>query len=481
MLENGFITAQEHAAAWAESVGDSIMTREERLARAQMGERTWNPNKFKAPYFAKEVQRILLTRPLVNEDELFEEGLQIRTTLDMRLQAAAEEALLTALDDFDARKLAQLKKEGKEEEFRPVSGALVCLDNRPGYEGYVRAMVGGRDFEKEQFNTATQARRQPGSSVKPFVWAAALDKGMTPADVVVDAPVTYYAGLGRAWRPQNFTGKYSGPVTLRYALEHSINIVSVKLVDRLGMPFVRSYMQRAGIESPIDDTVGLTIALGTPEITILEQCVAYSTFAHLGTVYRPVYITEIRDRDGFVRYHGGPEQKGQAIPPHVAYVMTYLMEGVCQTPGATGYSATKALNRPRAGKTGTTNDSRDAWFCGFTPDYTCVVWVGYRDANRPLGSGRAYTGGKLAAPIWTSFMLKAHEGQPVKDFAPPPGVDFQKIDRRSGTRGGTFEEAFVQGTQPRAHVAAEPDAEAAEGATVPAAAPSVSEPDDNTY
>ncbi len=491
MLENGFISQEQCDAAIAEPAEKSLMTPERRAALQAEGKKTWAPNKFEAPYFVKELQKIIMARPLATEDELFEGGLQIYTTLDMRLQRAAEDALLTALDEFDAKKLDQLKREGKESEFRPVNGALVCLDNRAGCEGAVRAMVGGRDFAKEQFNTATQARRQPGSSVKPFVWAAAMDNGATPADIVVDEPVTYYDGLGRAWRPQNFSGKFGGPMTLRYALEHSINIVSIKLTARLGMPIVRSYMQRAGIESPIDDMVGLTIALGTPDITIMEQCVAYSTFAHGGVLCKPYYVAEIRDRDDFVRYRGDPEKKPDALPADVAYLMTYVMEGVCQTPGATAYGATKDLKRPRAGKTGTTNDSRDAWFCGFTADYTCVVWIGYRDQNRPLGSGANYTGGRLAAPVWAKFMVKAHEGMPVRDFTAPPGVEFFAIDRGTGLAGGGFREAFIRGARPRTAYELPPDtqgvvSEMEDGGAPTPESPSISsvepEPDSgNTY
>ncbi len=445
MLENKFITEEEYNAALAKTLEQSLVKRGTDSASGK----AWAPNQFRAAYLVDQVKRTILSRPLASQEELFEEGLQVFTTVDMRLQRAAEEALFTAMDEFDRKKLAQLTRAGKADEFHPISGAIVCLDNRPGFKGYVRAMVGGRDFRKEQFNTAAQAVRQPGSGVKPFVWAAAIDNGMTAADIVVDEPVTYYDALGRPWSPQNFSGKYSGAVTLRYALEHSINIVSVKLTDRVGPAVVRSYIQRAGVQSPFDENAGLTIALGTWALTPLEQAVAYSTFANLGELYEPVYITEIRDRDDFVRYRGGSVKKADALPADVAYVMTRLMEGVCTSPGATAVVATKDLKRPRAGKTGTTNNAADVWFNGFTPDYTCVVWLGYRDANRPLGSGSEYTGGRLAAPIWAKFMIKAHEGMPVRDFTVPPGVEFFDIDRGSGLAGGGFSEAFIRGTRPR--------------------------------
>jgi penicillin-binding protein 1A len=362
----------------------------------------------------------------------------------MRLQRAAEQAMEGKLQEFDQKRLESLKARGREDEFVPVAGALVCMDNRPGFEGYVRAMVGGRDFDKSKFNTATQAKRQPGSSVKPFVWAAALDNGMTAADIVIDEPYVRIDAAGNRWAPQNFTGEFLGPVTLRRALEKSVNIVSIKLVERLGMPTVRSYLHRAGIETPIDDVVGLTIALGTPVVTVLEHCTAYSTFAKGGVRADPTFVTEIKDRDGFRRYRGQVRKEPGAIKEDVAYAMTYLMEGVASW--GTG-ARSRDLNRPRAGKTGTSNDSRDAWFCGYTPDYTCIVWVGYLD-NRPLGQGRNYTGGRLACPIWTAFMLKAHEGLPVKEFVPPPGIEFHQIDKETGLAEGSFREVFIRGTEP---------------------------------
>jgi len=328
----------------------------------------------------------------------------------------------------------------------PVSGGLVTLDNRPGEEGYVRAMVGGRDFRENQYNTVTQAYRQPGSSVKPFVWAAAIDNGYTPADIVIDEPFQYVTPLGQIWRPKNFDGEFHGPITLRRALERSVNIVSIKLVQQLGMPLVRSYIQRSGISKPIDTTAKLTIALGVHQATPMEQAVAYSIFRHNGDMWKPTIVTEVRDRDGFVRYKSNHDEKlvPDVLPDNVAYIMNYLLQGVATY--GTG-ARTAPLERPRGGKTGTTNDSRDAWFCGFTNQFTGVVWLGYRD-NRPLGSGINYTGGRLASPVWTEFMIEAHKGLPIKDFEAPEGVEFYNIDRETGLRGGKFREAFLEGTKP---------------------------------
>lgn len=449
MLDNGFITQEEMAAALAEPV--RTISAEDRLAMLAKGEGFWGPNRFLAPYFVEEARRRAMDSGPggggISKDDLLYGGLEIYTTLDYELQRAAEEVLFKALGEFDEKKSQQLERQGREEEFVPVSGALVCIDNRPGYEGFVRALVGGRDWEQEQYNTVTQAKRQPGSSVKPFVWAAALADKMTPSTIIVDEPFVRRDAAGNIWAPGNFDGKFTGPITLRRALEQSRNIISIKLVEKLTMPYVRSFMVDAGIrETPIRDVVGLTIALGTPEITVLEQCTAYSTFAKNGAYAEPLFLKEIRSPDGFVWKEYNPVIEPEAIPANVAYVVTYLMEGVARW--GTGARTRPLGDRPRAGKTGTTNDSVDVWFCGFTKQYTTVVWMGYRGGRRSLGRGVNYTGGRLACPIWTDFMLRAHEGLPEEEFEPPPGVEFYQVEKASGLKGGSFREAFIVGTQP---------------------------------
>ncbi|HOK90772.1 MAG TPA: PBP1A family penicillin-binding protein [Candidatus Hydrogenedentes bacterium] len=452
MFEEGFITAEERDKAKAEDLEAQVNARFEKAARLASG----NVAQFQAPYFSEEVRQFLMER--FGRDEVFQEGLQIQTTIDMRLQRVAERVLKEALDAFDEKQRKRLEKEGKLDEFMPVSGALVCLDNRSPWEGYVRAMVGGRDFTREKYNTATQARRQPGSSIKPFIWAAAIGNGFTPSSIVVDAP--YYRPLpgGRVWAPKNFGGTFSGPIPIRHALEKSVNIVSIKLAEAVGVPVVRSLLERCGIPTDVE---GLAIALGAGEVRPLDHCAAYAVFPLGGQRYEPVFVTEVRDRDGLARLDTRDRRAPvPAMDPRVAYVTLHMMEGVCQ-PGdgfyPTGWRAS-ALKRPVAGKTGTTNDSRDAWFCGFTRQYTTVVWVGYRD-NRPLGRGADYTGGRLACPIWVEFMSEAHEGLPVEDFEVPPGVTFYKINRMTGTLGGSYEEAFLAGTRPPEYVPPPPPEE----------------------
>lgn len=445
MLENAYITQEEYEGALQEDLMAAVVTgKEENPEQKDYSLR----GRFRAPYFVEEVRRFILSK--YESEQVFEDGLEIYTSIDMRLQEIAERVLLEALEAFDKRHSKSRSRMDKEGNLMPVSGALVCIDNRPAYRGQVRAMVGGRDFLKEKYNTVTQARRQPGSSVKPFIWAAGIASGMTPSTIVVDGPFSRRTAAGVWWTPKNFGGSFSGAVPIRYALEKSINIVSVKIASQVGTSLVRSYLQRCGIPTDVE---GLTIALGSGEVTPLTHCVAYSVFPNGGMRYDPVLITDIRDADGIQRYNYRDYTRNeQAMDPKVAYVTLSMLEGVCR-PGSyypTGWRASK-LERPVGGKTGTTNESRDAWFSGFTGDYTCVVWVGYRD-NRSLGSGADYTGGRLACPIWVDFMLEAHEGLPVSDFEVPPGIEFFSINRRSGTRGGDYREAFIAGTTPPAYV-----------------------------
>ena len=448
MLGNNLISKEQYDAARAESLEASVVTREERARLRAEGKGVWAPNKFTAPYFAEEVRQFIVDKQ--GTYEVFNEGLQIRTTLDMRLQRAAEESLFGALDEFDSKKREALKKEGKESDFVPVTGALLCIDNRPQYKGFIRAMVGGRDFEKEKYNTTTQAKRQPGSSIKPYVWTAAIASGMTPSTIEVDAPYRIVNQWGQVWEPKNFGSSYLGPITLRTALQKSVNIVSVKLVERVTMPVVRSYMQRAGVKTPIEDEVALTISLGSPAITVLDQCAAYSTFANGGVRYDPIMIADITNRDGLsvYDYHNTPAARDheQAIPANVAYVMTYLMQGVCRYGTAANTQAAwdKAQpGRPRAGKTGTSNRACDTWFCGFTPDFTCVVWIGYRD-NRPLGHGEGFTGGAFGESGLDQFHdqgrgwpsgagLRRSEGRGVPQRGSEVGLGGRRVPR--GFRG----------------------------------------------
>jgi penicillin-binding protein 1A len=347
-----------------------------------------------------------------------------------------------------------------------VQGAIVALDP---YTGQVKAMVGGYSFNRSVFNRVVQARRQPGSAIKPLIYSAAMDHGFTPATVVMDAPISFPGGNGASWTPKNYGGKYYGPTPLRVALMKSLNTVTVRLVDSIGIDYTRNYLNKFGFSKPAPRNMSL--ALGSAEVTPLELTRAYGVFATLGKRFDPLFITAVTDREGRPIDFGNTRPRFErVISPETAFIMTSMMESVVQR--GTGKRAAE-LERPAAGKTGTTNDTHDAWFVGFTPDLVCGVWVGF-DSERSLGTKE--TGGVAAAPIWTEFMKKALDGRPVLDFPVPEGVSFAQIDPGSGLRavpGGHAElEVFVRGSEPTQYASRPEPVEPSPGEINPASAPS---------
>jgi len=344
-----------------------------------------------------------------------------------------------------------------------ISGALVAMDP---HTGRVKALVGGFSYAESEFNRATQAMRQPGSSFKPFVYAAALDNGYTPASVVLDAPIEIDPGPGQPiWRPKNYGGKFYGPATLRLGIERSRNVMTVRLAKDMGMPLVAEYAERFGIYDDLKPL--LPMALGAGETTVLRLVGAYAVIADGGQQLKPTLIDRIQDRYGRTifkhdrrrcincvapNWHNQDEptvidERDYVLDPMTAYQITSMMEGVVQRGTAT---RVRALERPVAGKTGTPNDERDAWFVGFTPDLVAGVYIGY-DQPRPMGRGA--TGGQIAAPIFLDFMQEATEGTPKVEFRAPEGLNFVPVDRRSGQRvsgsgAGVIMEAFKPGTAP---------------------------------
>jgi penicillin-binding protein 1A len=323
-----------------------------------------------------------------------------------------------------------------------VEGALVALDP---YTGQVKAMVGGYDFRRSQFNRAVQARRQPGSAFKPLIYAAAIDHGFTPASIVLDAPISFESGNQQPWEPHNYEDRYYGPTPLRYALARSLNTVTVRLVDRIGLKTVVDYLPRFGLRGPFPRN--LSIALGSAEVSPLEMVRAYGVFATLGKRFDPLFVTSVTDAEGNLLEFGKTRPKFEPVmKPATAYVVTSMLRTVVER--GTGRKAAE-LGRPVAGKTGTTNDTHDAWFIAFTPDLLAGVWVGF-DSDRSLGSRE--TGGHAAAPIWTEFMKKVMKGRPAVDFPVPHGVAFAQVDRATGLRAVPGSEAdlevFVRGSEP---------------------------------
>jgi penicillin-binding protein 1A len=325
-----------------------------------------------------------------------------------------------------------------------VQGALVVIDPR---DRHVVALVGGYDFERSPFNRATQARRQPGSSFKPFIYGAAMGSGRyTPISTVNDAPEAIRDPYtGKTWKPQNYDRTFEGPMTLRTALTKSKNTVSVRLIETLTPQTAIDFARRAGIRSALPEN--LTLALGTGEVSVLEAANAYATLQANGRYAEPLMLLKVTDTTGKVVEEHQPAYE-ETLPPAVAYLTTSLMRSVVEEGTA---RAVTELNRPAAGKTGTTNESRDTWFSGYTADFVASAWVGFDD-HSPLGS--AETGGRAPLPVWLEFMRGAEQGLPVRDFDMPPGVVQVRIDPATGLLAGNSVpgrlESFLEGSQPTA-------------------------------
>jgi penicillin-binding protein 1A len=342
----------------------------------------------------------------------------------------------------------ELNKEGAQfalDQTPEVQAALVSIDPRTGG---VKAMVGGYDFKKSQFNRAMQAKRNAGSAFKPIIYSAALDKGLTPATVTEDAPVEYPDGAGGIWAPQNYDREFRGPVTMREALTYSINIVSVKIMEQIGAQYTAEYARKLGFTSQIP--ANLALALGAASISPFELTSAYAVFANNGVLTPQYFITKVTDTDGTILQETPPPVPVPVISPETAYVITNLMQSVVSS--GTGHRAS-VIGRPVAGKTGTTNGAKDAWFIGYIPQLVTGVWVGY-DQERSLGSGG--TGGQAAAPIWGEFMQKAIMSLPSEDFTAPENVSFVLINPRTGrlakeSTAGAVMECFIKGTEPSSY------------------------------
>jgi penicillin-binding protein 1A len=326
-----------------------------------------------------------------------------------------------------------------------VEGALLAIDNRTGQ---IRAMVGGWDFGRSKFNRAVQAYRQLGSTFKPIVYTTAVDRGYTPATVLIDAPVAFPDGLGNIYSPQNYDHKFEGPTTVRHALEQSRNIPAIKMMDMLGPKNVLAYAKRFGFAQEFGPY--LPIALGAGDGTLLEVTSAYSVFPNQGVRMTPYEVLDVKDRDGNLLEENRPESN-DVIRADTAFVMLSMMRGVVQR--GTG-AAAASLNWPMGGKTGTVDENTDAWFVGFDPDITVGVWTGL-DEKKSLGANE--TGAQAALPIWIEFMKAYIDARSDKDtppqFGTPGNIVFVPVDRATGTATdpetpGTILEAFIAGTQP---------------------------------
>ena len=333
-----------------------------------------------------------------------------RAPAGLRVQRGA--VLRVMQDARDAWQVVQLPE---------AQAALVALDPR---DGDIRALVGGFDFARSKFNRAMQAWRQPGSAFKPFVYSAALEQGFTPASVVDDAPLSFDAAGGASWQPKNYDGRYAGPMTLRHALEESKNMVTLRLLQAVGIQDAREWSARFGFD--IDkQPANLPLGLGAGSVTPLQMAAAYGVFANGGLRVTPRLITRVTEADGRVLYQAPAEVPERAISARNAFVMDNMLASVIKS--GTGARAYQALKRNDLhGKTGTTNDAVDTWFAGYQPTRVAVAWVGY-DTPRPLGARGGETGASLALPIWTAYMREALRGVPQAP-SPAPPTDVVQVD-----------------------------------------------------
>ncbi|HEV8209164.1 MAG TPA: PBP1A family penicillin-binding protein [Vicinamibacterales bacterium] len=333
-----------------------------------------------------------------------------------------------------------------------AEGAMLVIDN---HTGQIKAMVGGWSFSRSKFNRAVQAYRQLGSTFKPIVYTAAIDRGYTPSSIIVDAPVSYSAGSGQVWSPHNYDHKFLGAVTLRYALEESRNIPAIKVMDSVGTKNVLDYAKRFGFEE--DFPPYLPIALGAGDATLLDITSAYTTFPNQGVRMKPFDVLTVKDRNGNLLEENRAEPS-DVIRADTAFVMTNMLRGVLSLRGTGARAAAMASQWPLAGKTGTVDENTDAWFVGFDPDITVGVWLGYDDKRKSLGS--AEQGAFAALPIWMEFMKTYIAQRPDKDdppeFPAPGNIVFLAVDQGNGSvvpadSPGTIREAFISGTQPGAN------------------------------
>ncbi|RME79837.1 MAG: penicillin-binding protein 1C, partial [Chloroflexi bacterium] len=396
MVEAGYITpAQAQAAKQTE-----LQFREQAAA-------------FAAPHFVAFVRQEL--EKIVPPEYIYQAGLRVQTTLDPRLQAIAEEEVRKHVDALAARHV--------------TNGALVALDVSTGE---VLALVGSKDFRDEaidgQVNMATSPR-QPGSTIKPLTYLAAFERlNYTPSTLIMDTPVEYPDGAGGVYKPENYDRKYHGPVSLRVALANSYNIPAVKTLERVGIDALKEMAARLGITTLTRSDYGLSLALGSGEVPLIEMTGAYQAMANSGVLVPPTAILKITDSFGREITPPRPQPR-QVLRPEHAYLITHILADNEARAISFGPNSPLRLSRPAAAKTGTTNEFRDNWTIGYTPDIVAGVWVGNAD-NSPMQDVSGLTG---AAPIWHNFMERAHEGRPVRDFVRPPGIIELEVCADSGT------------------------------------------------
>ena len=411
MVELGFITEEEKQAAAAEKL-------EYRKIGALRGD---------APYFSQMVADYLVEK--YGAPVAFGGGLRVFSTLDLDMQRKAQAAYDKVMSGHS----------------NELQAALVAVDPS---NGNIRAMIGGRDFVTAPFNRAVDSKRQPGSAFKPFLYSKAIDVGLTAADMIMCEPVSFPQKGAPDYAPKDYgdKGYHYRPFTLKEAIMVSDNVVSVRLNEAVGPERTAEHARKFGFKGPIKPY--LSLALGTSEVSPLEMASAYGVFANAGSLVKPVAVLKVTDIDGRVLEVNQPQTQ-QIISPQNAYITTDMLTGVMQ-PGGTGARLAATVGRPSAGKTGTTQEYRDAWFAGYTPELSCAVWVGYDSPTRSVG----LPGGSIAGPIWANFMGTALKDRSPKEFRVPQGIVRTRIDLDNGLIATencprTIEAAFLTGSEPK--------------------------------
>jgi penicillin-binding protein 1A len=431
MAEYGAITREEAEAAKAEE-----MTLAERTERSM-----------RAPYFVEFVRQQLIEK--YGADRLYRDGLEVTTTLDWKVQKATEEALERQLRHLERLNRYPVVRDGDwvppETPFvnSPyLQGAAVVLDTRTGE---IRALVGGRNYWESKFNRAVQAKRQPGSAFKPFVYTAAIEKGIGPSHILLDEPLVVPMPGSKPYKPENTKRDFQGPMTLRYALSRSVNVPAVRTILEVGPEAAVDVARRCGIDGVLPYP---SSALGASEVSLLDLTAAYTVFPNQGILRRPYSIVSVRDRNGAVLERAAPVSE-EALSSPVAGIMTNLLEEVMDS--GTGASARwKGVTAPAGGKTGTMDDYMDAMFVGFTPAYTMGVWVGF-DARRTLGQDM--TGNAAALPVWIDVMKEALAGLELEPFEVPAGIVWRQVCPESGVLATPdcpepYREMFLENHEP---------------------------------
>jgi len=420
MRNEGYINAHEEK--------EALTTNVNLLSDSDVGET--------GEYFVEHIRRMFLKK--FGQNIFYKKGLKIHTTMDFELQKVADEVIkrhVKSLND-DYPKDADWGKEGD------IQAALVAISVN---DGRVLAMTGGSSFKESEFNRAIQARRQPGSSFKPIVYTAALLAGMNPSDLILDSPVILTGDTEEdEWKPENFEQKFYGSTSLRKGLAKSRNLVTIKLTEKIGISKVIRCARLLGITSHMERD--LSIALGSSGLSLLELTNAFSVFPSGGKLVKPMFFEYIEDGLGNRIEENKLKQK-KVLRDETAYLMTSLLQSVVTS--GTGYNA-RVLGKPLGGKTGTTNDNRDAWFIGFSPSLVCGVWVG-RDNMKPIGEKAI--GSRSALPIWIDFMEKYLHKQDFEDFEIPNGIIWKKVCEKTGklateTCEKTYNEIFIEGNEP---------------------------------